>query len=438
MMEDVELSSDEEEDNDDEVSLIVLKRPDLIKRVVQDVEVITPSGREGKSAEEGKFVAKERSGHVKEYIEEEGLGMIIDKELGLVLFHLSTVWLGGTLCTDPQRAKTSLCLGSEVSYVVRSFQGEDYGCISADRVLHQAVSLWTGLKPESVLRVSLGEEVTRKLEDHRKTFMLYVRGEVFMRASLVRVPAEVAGYISSKIGILEYTDEERRKKNIVFHEDSVLIYGKKIRHYRKSLKLLMPVGLGVTVDARSVHVSGVKNCQYQAIAVLAGEWPRISPFPTLFPGGSGSTAPKFEMPADHTFYYLELGLEKKMQGQVEQFKSVLEGCEGRISYDWHGVDYIRSRQDFREWKYEMSGRETGYGEKRSYGPREVLDTFKSAGLVEEEIPREQVRVVAREVESRTWYSPEAWEHGGLKLKEEVKTENEADGETASKRRKVDA
>jgi len=42
------------------------------------------------------------------------------------------------------------------------------------------------------------------------------------------------------------------------------------------------------------------------------------------------------------------------------------------------------------------------------------------------------------VESRTWYSPEAWEHGGLKLKEEVKTENEADGETASKRRKVDA
>ena len=39
VMEDVELSSDEEEDNDDEVSLIVLKRPDLIKRVVQDVEV---------------------------------------------------------------------------------------------------------------------------------------------------------------------------------------------------------------------------------------------------------------------------------------------------------------------------------------------------------------------------------------------------------------
>ena len=80
------------------------------------------------------------------------------------------------------------------------------------------MALWTGFKPDSVLRVSLGEEATRKLEDHRNTFMLYVRGEVFMRASLVRVQAEVAGYITDKMGILEYTDEERRKKNIVFHE----------------------------------------------------------------------------------------------------------------------------------------------------------------------------------------------------------------------------
>ena len=66
----------------------------------------------------------------------------------------------------------------------------------------------------------------------------------------------------------------------------------------------------------------------------------------------------------------------------------------------------------------------------------MLDTFKAAGLVEEEVPREETWVVEREVESRTWYSPEAWEYGGLKLKEEVKTE--ADGETAPKRRRVDA
>ena len=41
-------------------------------------------------------------------------------------------------------------------------------------------------------------------------------------------------------------------------------------------------------------------------------------------------------------------------------------------------------------------------------------------MVEEEIA---VKVVTKEVENRTWYSPEAWEHGGLRLKEEVKQED---------------
>lgn len=27
------------------------------------------------------------------------------------------------------------------------------------------------------------------------------------------------------------------------------------------------------------------------------------------------------------------------------------------------------------------------------------------------------------MEQRTWYTPEAWQHGGLRLKEEVKNEN---------------
>ena len=34
--------------------------------------------------------------------------------------------------------------------------------------------------------------------------MLYVKGEVFIRVSLVRVRAEVAGYLTDNVGILEY------------------------------------------------------------------------------------------------------------------------------------------------------------------------------------------------------------------------------------------
>ena len=39
VMPDVDLSSDSEEENQDEVSLIVLKRPELKKRQVEEIEV---------------------------------------------------------------------------------------------------------------------------------------------------------------------------------------------------------------------------------------------------------------------------------------------------------------------------------------------------------------------------------------------------------------
>ena len=41
-------------------------------------------------------------------------------------------------------------------------------------------------------------------------------------------------------------------------------------------------------------------------------------------------------------------------------------------------------------------------------------------------------------QERTWYTPEAWEHGGLRLKEEVKDEEEVDGSPAKKRVKKEA
>ena len=40
IMPEVELSSDSEQEDDDEVSLIVLKRPPLVKRTIQDLEVV--------------------------------------------------------------------------------------------------------------------------------------------------------------------------------------------------------------------------------------------------------------------------------------------------------------------------------------------------------------------------------------------------------------
>merc|ERR1719431_1604289 len=293
--------------------------------------------------------------------------------------------------------------------------------------INQAVAVWAGKKPEGVLRVALGEENTRALEENRKTFMLYIRGEVFMRVSLVRVLAEVAGYLTDESGILEYKDEKDNRYNILFHADDVKIFKKDVRSYKRSIKTLLPVGCLVSVDARSVHISGVKNVPYQAVVVLAGDWP-VTPHPTLLPGGKGSTAPKYEMPSNvFTFYYLELAIDSRLQRKVDQLKQVLEGSKGNITYDWRGVEYIRNKEEFLDWKYHLSGRTGGEGGKRFHGPREVLDTFRASSMAEEEMA---VKVVTREVENRTWYSPEAWEHGGLRLKEEVKQE---DGEPSAKK-----
>jgi len=422
-MSDVELSSDEECEEDDEVSLIVLKRPPAVVRTVQDVEIAEVGSRQ--EADGATFTAKEKTGYVKEYIEQEGLGMLLSKEMGLVLFHVDTLWMDGNLNKDGKWAKERFAPGTEVTFLVRSFHGEEYKSISDDKVLHQAVAIWLGVRPVHVLKVSMGEENTRKLEEHRKTFMLYIRGDVFMRVSMVRVLAEVAGYLTDNLGILECKDEDKGKLNILFHTDDVRIFKKDVREYRKPAKQILPVGCMVSVDTRSIHISGVKNIQYQAILVLAGDWP-ITPHPTMFPGGKGSKAPKYEMPKDHTFYYLELALESRMKRKVDMLKEVLAGSKGNITYDWRGVEYIRSKDQFLDWKYDMGGRRDGRKRPIS-GPREVMDTFKSVHMAEEEMA---VKVVEREVEGRTWYAPEAWEHGGLRLKEEVKQE---DGETPAKR-----
>merc|ERR1712226_766265 len=55
--------------------------------------------------------------------------------------------------------------------------------------------------------------------------------------------------------------------------------------------------------------------------------------------------------------------------------------------------------------------------------REVLDTFKAVAMTEEDLKDEhRTRVTQKTVAERTWYTPEAWEHGGLRIKNEVKDE----------------
>lgn len=83
------------------------------------------------------------------------------------------------------------------------------------------------------------------------------------RAAFVRVKGEVAGYLNDHMGIIEYTDDKEKKINIFFHTEDVKVFQKDIRDYKKAAKTVLPVGCTVSVDARRVHVVGVKNIEYQ-------------------------------------------------------------------------------------------------------------------------------------------------------------------------------
>merc|ERR1719330_673435 len=411
-MAEVVLSSDEEDDEDD-CALIVLKRPPVTERTFEEVEVmdgdITMCG-EGT----GSINAKEKNGFVKEYIETEGLAMILSKEYGLILFHLDSVWIEGEKY-DAGKTRTKLPPGTEVKFYDKTYQGAEYKELSEDQVIHQAVAVWTGDRPDHLLKKIQDEEYKKKLKEHRKSFMPYLRGEVFLRAALVRVKGEVAGYLTENMGIIEHKDENDKKINIFFNTEDVTIFKKNMREYNESAKNLLPVGCLVSCDARRVHISGIKNVEYRAIHVLAGFWP-LTPHPTLFPGGQGSAAPMYDLPAGtFTFYYLELALEAKLQRKVNQLKEILSKSKGQIQYDWKNVQYIQSKRS-------MGGLKRG---RRPDGPRECLDTFRAYEMSEEDLKDEsKTKVTTRQVSERTWYTPEAWEHGGLRIKNEVKEEME--------------
>jgi len=436
-MEEIELSSDEEADeDDDDVALIVLKRPPVTERIIEEVEIsedieITGTGSGGVNL-------KEKKGFVKEYVESEGLAMILSKDYGLVLFHLASVWLGPTQ-SDLQATRKALSTGTEVTFYDRTFKGEEYKDLSEDKVIHQAVAVWTGdSRPDGVLKKIADEEYKKKLEEHRSTFMLYLRGEVFLRAALVRVKGEIAGYLNDNMGIVEYKDENDKKINIFFHTDDVRVFRKEVKEYSRVAKGVLPVGCMVSVDARRIHIVGVKNVEYQAIIVIAGSWP-TTPHPTLMPGGQGSVAPSYELPqGNHTFYYMELALEGKLTRKVQEFKDLTAKSRGQINYDWNNVQYIQSKEQYQEWKKQYGGNQSrrgGYN--KSGGKREVLDTFRVVEATEEDIKDEKTKVTQKKITERTWYTPEAWEHGGLRLKEEVKDE-ETDGAPAKKRVKKEA
>ena len=139
------------------------------------------------------------------------------------------------------------------------------------------------------------------------------------------------------------------------------------------------------------------------------------------------------MPGGSTYYYLDLSLPVKLLGKVKQLETVQSG-RTNLEYDSRGVKFIKNEDDLYEWKDKMGDRFDTRGKRRNDGSEDLLDTFRYNRLVETELA---VKVTRREVQSRTWYSPESWNYGGLRLKKEEPLDmEEAAGASQAKRRKT--
>jgi len=476
----VELSGDEDDQVNEEISLLCMKRPLPIPKPSVECVDILDSDEEFpvciKAQEKKDFInVEEKKGYVKEYIENEGLGVLHSEEHGLVLFHLDSVWIQGDI-KEKTITRQRLKLGQQVSYYEKAFEGPGYKVLCREEVICQAVAVWMGERPKHLMKFidNFNDHDWARLEEQRRVFILYINGEVFTPVSMQRVRARVQGYLNNELGLCEVQDENGKLQSVFFHVSDVRIYRKTLREVNLSVFEALPVGLHLSLDAKRVHISSGCEVKYQAIAVFAGSWPLV-PHPTLLPGGEGTFAPKFNIPDDqnYTFYYLELALESRLQNQINMLKQFLEAQPNGIHFEWRGVRQINCKDDLEVWKSHF---DPFYGrrQRRKYDDNrnnkiEVTHTFKAPLIrhfkTKEEMDTGSVigqagstfggassltcsSIGSRPTSAlsqfsnkswktstsmignstaggnvtRTWYNPSTYHFGGLRLKTEVKEE----------------
>jgi len=473
-IEEIELSSDEEADHSADVSVVLLRRPPVVEPSHEaTIDILDSDDEYPVCVVEGErqenINIEEKKGFIKEFIEREGLGIIFSETHGLVLFHISHVWINGSQ-SSAAATRHSLAPGDTVSFYDQTLAGPEYRRLSSEEVCHQALVVWTGERPAHLMRTidTLGHAYTATLATSRDGFMVYLKGEVFLPLAIVRTRGVVIGYISDNLGVIESYDRHRNKVNVFFHTDDVWIFKKPLRKYEQQYNSaagrLLPVGLAVSIDARAISVPGVAGLDYQAVAVLAGSWPS-TPAPTLLPGGPGTFTETYDVPEGNTFYYLELSLEAKLAQKVELLKEELRHSRGDVRFVWRGVNVIKCEEDKQHWRSQFTsrprpprdsrtrgGRGGGAWERRAVThvfrappPRVVktkqeLDTDGASSVATaggshrgsiSDVASEMSRPLSRLSTSsstvssksrRDWYNPGNWQHGGLRIKTEIKSE----------------
>ena len=257
------------------------------------VEKILPSKKSRKLSIENyarpetvSLVAKR--GIIKEYIETTSLGIIFHEQEGNVLFHVDHVYINGI--TASARQLEDFCKpGTEVFYCELKACHPAYYIVSPNNVIRQAVGVWQGVKPLEIVKLARQEDHLDTLQEHREEFLSFAESGAFIELGLCRVKGYIIGYFSDVIGVIQVSEGEMKHSRVLFHKDDVYLFREKLKD-RDDLAYVMPIGLHVYVDAKSIgneqsEARDYHEIEYQACLVLHGTWPKV-PHPTAFPQGN--------------------------------------------------------------------------------------------------------------------------------------------------------
>lgn len=309
-----------------------------------------------------------KQGYVKEYVEKNGMGMIFSIECGLILFNDKQFYSGPDGGSAPAG---TIGAGSHVSFVCYQIQSTRCrGWVTEDGFMRQAAAVWepklgNNHAGQNLLRAVTSDQHKAELKKDFEGFLSHIKENRFLPIALVRARGQIVGYLNHKIGIIETEDGRRPNCRVLFHSSDVYLFKNPVAlsGRRDPIDVLLPVGLKISFDARSIRGDDPMSSDvpYQACAVFAGTWPKV-PHPTLLPGGPGSYAPVYdgENTQDYTFYYLQLGLTANLDKKWRTFKDSFWTPAAANNHNGHRFNFVRSQvairsgRDFAAWKTQYS------------------------------------------------------------------------------------
>ena len=293
-----------------------------------------------------------KKGTIKEWIDNEGLGLIFSEEQGLILFNGPHCYVGDVEASHRQ-LKEEFAIGKEIEFSEVTAFSHDYEVVSPDSTIRQAFMVWPNgtRSPRNLPNLADDETLLTELKDDREDFVSLKTGDHFTRLDLCKIMATVEGYLSPDMGILRVADwnAPNQGARILFSRTECHIFRRKIRASEGHLSRLLPVGLRLSVDAKEVETcrDNSHGVLYQACRVLAGTWP-VGDDPIVLPSRKLTYAPNFL--GNHGYFYCSQDLARRLKESLTMY-----GNRYKHRQYEYPQQIIRNGMDFRQWRKDFGG-----------------------------------------------------------------------------------